>query len=669
MWVALPAMLLPVLIHLLNRLRYKTVPWAATLFLLKANRAATRRAKVRQYLLLACRSLLILFLIWAMARPLAGGWIGSAAGGAPEVVLILLDRSASMEAKGAGGGESKRAHALALLSSAAKQSTGSRFVLIENVLRQPLEIGDAQSLAALQMAGPTDTAADIPAMFRAALNYLTTNKSGRSQIWVASDLQSTNWRSESSEWQDIAARFAGLPQGVSVRILDLSTTSGSNASLTVKAANLRLADEKSRIGVLSLTFEIRTDEGGKETVPLYLTRNGAKSEMDVALTGGLQRQTYKFELPKTEPGWGKAELAADENISDNVAYFAYALPIPLRTLVIGSGPIAQRLRLAAAPERTRSDRTAELIAPAAMSGLEWKQSALVIWAADAPDEATAGLLREWVDNGGILLCFPPPTIGVQGLLGLSWSAMEEAEANAPFRVASWDDLDGPLAGTENGAALPLPRLELLRRRLPVLQGNSHVYGAFADGKPFLVGQKLGDGQIFAFATTPDATWGNFADGFVLLPAIQRLLTVGGQRLSPPVMAIAGQWQPKNADERWQSLEPGKTGDLRWTSGVYQFGERKIALNRPESEDLPDLTEPSRLPELLPGVKLDVMVGAMAQRADSLQSEIWPMMIIGMMLFMCGEMYLATSRAMAPARNAAGTIHPETSKSPPTGALT
>src|SRR4029453_18278374 len=78
---ALPAVLLPIIIHLLNRLRYKTVHWAAMIFLLKANRAATRRAKIRQYLLLACRCLVLLFLIWAMARPLVGGWIGAAAGG------------------------------------------------------------------------------------------------------------------------------------------------------------------------------------------------------------------------------------------------------------------------------------------------------------------------------------------------------------------------------------------------------------------------------------------------------------------------------------------------------------------------------------------------------------------------------------------------------------
>ena len=79
--------------------------------------------------------------------------------------------------------------------------------------------------------------------------------------------------------------------------------------------------------------------------------------------------------------------------------------------------------------------------------------------------------------------------------------------------------------------------------------------------------------------------------------------------------------------------------------------RTIALNRPEAEDVPDLVESSRLPELLRGVKLTVMSGALELRADRLQSEIWPAMIVVAMLFMCAEMLLATSKAMLPAKPA------------------
>ncbi len=651
LWV-LPAVLLPIVIHLLNRLRYKTVHWAAMLFLLKANRAATRRAKIRQYLLLLFRCLVLLFLIWAMARPLIGGWLGAAAGGAPETVLILLDRSASMETRGGGENESKRTHGLALLAQAAKQSAGSHFVLIENVLRQPLEIADASTLGTMQMAEATDTAADLPAMFRAALDYLAKNKPGSAELWVASDLQASGWRPDSAEWQDIAARFAGLPQGLSVRILDLSSPPGQNLSIAVKSAELRVRDPKTGKAQLSLALELKADSDRKGALPLLLTRDGAKSQVDFLLNAAIQRQNLKFDLPKTESGWGKVELPADENPADNTAYFAYAPPVPLRAAIVGDGPATARLRFAAAPDKTRADRTADIVPSANAGSLAWKDLALVVWAGPAPDDAVAKSLQGWVESGGVLLCFPGGGDVTSGPLGITWSPAENSPKTAPFRVTAWDELDGPLARTDSGAPLPLAKLDIARRQIPSAGETSHIAGAFADGRAFLISRQTGAGRVFACATSPDADWSSLGDGFVLLPMVQRLLTLGGSRLAPPTMAIAGEWQPGDPQEVWSPVETEKRQDWRWHAGLYQSAGRRIALNRPEAEDAPEIVERTRLPEMLRGVKLTVMSGALELKADRLQSEIWPAMIILTMLFMCAEMALATSKAMIPMKPAA-----------------
>jgi len=648
---ALPAVLLPIVIHLLNRLRYKTVHWAAMLFLLKANRAATRRAKIRQYLLLLFRCLLLLFLLWAMARPLIGGWLGAAAGGAPETVLILLDRSASMETRGGGENGSKRTHALSLLAQAAKQSVGSHFVLIENVLRQPLEIADASTLATMQMAEPTDTAADLPAMFRAALDYLTKNKPGSAELWVASDLQASNWRPDGPEWPDIAARFAGLSQGLSVRILDLSSPPGQNLSVAVKAADLRVRDAKTGKAQLSLTLELKADAERKGPLPLLLTRDGAKSQIDLALNAAVQRQNLKFDLPKTEAGWGKVELPADENPEDNTAYFAYSPPVPLRAVIVGDGPAAPRLRFAAAPDKTRTDRTAEVLSVAGAESLPWKETALVVWAAPAPGDAVAKSLASWVESGGVLLCFPPGGEATGGPLGVTWSAAENAPKEAPFRVTAWDDLDGPLARTDSGTPLPLGKLDIARRQIPSAGETMHVAAAFADGRAFLISREAGAGRVLACATQPDADWSSLGEGFVLLPMVQRLLALGGQRLAPPAMGVAGDWHAGDSQEVWSAVETEKRRDWRWHAGVYQSGANRIALNRPEAEDAPEIVDRARLPELLRDVKLTVMAGALELKADRLQSEIWPAMVVLTMLFMCAEMALATSKAMLPMKPA------------------
>lgn len=89
--------LLPIVIHLLNRRRYKTVEWAAMRYLLAAVRQNRRRMRFESWLLLLLRCLAIGLLAFAMARPLG---CGSNPGAADELVeglhVLVIDDSLSM---------------------------------------------------------------------------------------------------------------------------------------------------------------------------------------------------------------------------------------------------------------------------------------------------------------------------------------------------------------------------------------------------------------------------------------------------------------------------------------------------------------------------------------------------------------------------------------------
>ena len=87
--LGLPLVLVPVIIHLLNRLRHRPKPWAAMRFLLSATRSATSHAKLRQFLILLCRVLAVAMLLLFLARPLAGGWLGWALSPAPDAIVLL----------------------------------------------------------------------------------------------------------------------------------------------------------------------------------------------------------------------------------------------------------------------------------------------------------------------------------------------------------------------------------------------------------------------------------------------------------------------------------------------------------------------------------------------------------------------------------------------------
>ena len=62
---------IPIVIHLLHRRRFQTVPWAAMRFLLAATKKQSRRIKLEQLLLLLIRTLIILLVALALSRPIA----------------------------------------------------------------------------------------------------------------------------------------------------------------------------------------------------------------------------------------------------------------------------------------------------------------------------------------------------------------------------------------------------------------------------------------------------------------------------------------------------------------------------------------------------------------------------------------------------------------------
>src|SRR5205085_10341100 len=99
---ALPLVTLPIVIHLINQRRFQTIPWAAMVFLLAAQRMSRGYSRLRQWLIMLFRMLVIAGLVLAVSRPLASGWLGLMGGGKADTTLVLLDRSPSMQEQASG---------------------------------------------------------------------------------------------------------------------------------------------------------------------------------------------------------------------------------------------------------------------------------------------------------------------------------------------------------------------------------------------------------------------------------------------------------------------------------------------------------------------------------------------------------------------------------------
>ncbi len=623
---ALPLIFLPIIIHFLNRLRHRPQPWAAMRFLISATRNSASHTRLRQFLILFFRVICVLMLIAFMARPLAGGWLGWALSPAPDAILILLDRSASMEMQ--SGGITRREQAIKLLTEAASQfEQSSHLVLIDSATRQPQDLAHSADLARLSVTQPTDTTADIPAMLHTAFNWLIENRAGAAEIWIASDSQRSNWLPEDPRWKNLVAQLTSLTQRVRVRYLALSLEPEANGSVALKELIRRQGAGKSELQFL---LDIQRNRNSAAPIPIAMNLDGTKSQMEAATEGQSLRWRQRADLG-THPagGWGAFQLPADSNLRDNTAYFVYGPDIPMRAASVCADPESARCLQFACSDR--SAHPAEAVPAAEFASAKLDDLSLIVWQEALPTGPGAERLRTFAEEGGVIVFFPPAHLDAQRFNAVSWGELQDAEADKAFRILRWDEDQGPLARSDERFSLPLSQVTFVRRQQ--ITGPKTVLAAFEDGSAFLARQIVGRGEIYFCASLPNGDWSTLSDGTVLVPMMQRSLQTGARRLQQVTIADCGELSAADRTRQWESVDaPGK--DIRFQAGVYRSGERFMAVNRPAAEDEPETLEMSDTQKLFGSLPFQPFQERAA--AGPLQGEVWRMFLFAMLLFLIGE---------------------------------
>jgi hypothetical protein len=641
--LGLPLVLVPVIIHLLNRLRHRPKAWAAMRFLLSATRSSTSHAKLRQFLILLCRVLAVGMLILFLARPLAGGWLGWALSPAPDAIVILLDRSASMETQ--TGGSTKREQALKLLAQAARPyEETSHLILIDSATRAPQEIAKSGSLAQLSLTRPTDTAADVPAMLRSAFDWLLENHAGTAEIWIASDDQRSNWRPEDPRWKSILAQLGGLSQRVRIRLLELDQATEANASIAIKELTRR---PRGAQGELQVVLDIQRNRAAAATVPVVMTLDGQRSETEAALEGQSYRWRRKIDLgARREGGWGGFSLPADANQRDNTAWFVYGADTPLRATVVSpEREVARDLQLAAASHKAEP---AQVVPEAEFANASLDECSLLIWQAPLPEGADADRLQSFAAEGGVVIFFPPGQAGPRQFAGMGWGDAQTAEAQEGFRILRWNEDEGPLAKSDEHLSLPLAQTTFARRQAII--GPKNILAAFEDGAAFLARQDIGKGEVYFCSSLPHSEWSSLGEGPVLVPMLQRLLLAGSRRLQQVSSVACGELGSTDLARSWVSVDSTRQKDIRYESGVYRSGDRLLAVNRPAAEDDPDIMDSDETRNLFGNLPVHTLEERQFD-VGQLQGEIWRVFVFVMLLFLIGEgILILPARPPAPSQS-------------------
>jgi hypothetical protein len=215
-------------------------------------------------------------------------------------------------------------------------------------------------------------------------------------------------------------------------------------------------------------------------------------------------------------------------------------------------------------------------------------------------------------------------------------------------VDGWRGDQDLLAQTQSGAPLPVGQLGV--RRHCGLEGESTPLATLKGGDPLLARVATGRGGVYFCSTTAAPGDSSLAaGGVVLYVLIHRAIADGALVLEDTRQLPAG--DPSGEDPRqWRRLA-GADGAIstEYASqpGVYQSGDRLLAVNRPIAEDSARVLPAPKVAGLFQGLDFS-RVDDSADNAGSLIQEIWRLFLISMIVAMLVEAGLCLPKPARPA---------------------
>lgn len=639
---------LPLLIHWLNRLRYRRILWAAMSFLHTATRTSTRRSRIRHWLILACRVIAFTSLLLLLTRPLVGGRLGKMFAGPPDLVLIALDRSASMEMPAAEHARSRRLTALESIATMPPELwRGVRCVLVDSVTFAAQTIATPAVLPYLDAAAGTHAGANIPSLLSACVHAFAAERPGRAELWIVSDLQTSSWRPQDPRWRTVAASLAAVPQDLTVRLLVNSGRPPANRTVQWMGARRVETAQRRRVDI---TVAVRA-EGQFVDEPVLISWNamGVHSPSEVRPTSQFMVLQRSFDWPPNEPTfWGSVEVPPDAAPVDDRVYFAIAEPEAVKAVIVAENEECERrIRYALAPFETGRVHVVRA-SSGSFTHMMTGRIAMIVIQGKGLNDVDMEAVRPWVREGTTSLWLPPANAD-SAPVEWGWGPVEEAP-QVPWQIVAWDRRDGPLQDGADGIPLSIDRVRVFRRRsINVADPHDETHALLNDGVPLLVSHRLQRGRSYALATLPLENWSTLADGWVWLPMLQRILEEGARRWQVAETAVCGRWYP-NPDQAWKAWEGSPapaTGGL--SAGIFLWGDRMMALNRPDEEDDPEALPIEWVRQQLAPVRVGMTMDfGSTPDGEARRGEISVMLATLAMLALVAESWLLGAEHGAPA---------------------
>jgi len=606
-WLA--AAVVPLLIHLWSRRRYREMSWAAMEYLLAAMRSSRRRLRMEQWLLLAIRMLLVALVVLAVAEPFLqrGGFAFVA--GEPTHRVVVIDGSFSMACKPGDKSRFDRAKELAArLVAESPQGDGFTLVLMSSpprvVVGNPV-FEPRDFLQELENLRLPHTTLDLPATLAKVEEVLKTARRehprlAREEVYFFTDLGRVGWLNErtAAESRERAQRLA---TSANLAVIDLGQPDAENMAVVDLRAAQSLATPNRDVQLEAQVKNFGRQARNRQAVELLVDGRRVKQQ-SIDLPAGQETKvplSYRFETPGDH--LLEVRLSSDALDIDNHRYLAMPVKQAIDVLCIDGRPSGKALAgtvgllaLALAPQGEPQGRAT--VHPQILPESTLLESDLgrydCIFLANVAQFTTseARVLDAYLSSGGSLVFFLGDQVvadnynrQLAGQTRLLPARLGEVVTKNQFRLDPLDyahPIVREFRGQEKAGLLTTPVHKYIKLLLPK-DSQAKVALRLGDGSPLVVEEPIHRGRVILVATSAATSWTLMPLWPSYVPMVQELLAyaIGGQMeqrnlrvgdplggsLTTPVDAPLTLQLP---DGRSEQLRPQSEG----SSGVWSYSD-------------------------------------------------------------------------------------------------
>jgi len=503
-----------------------------------------RRVKIKEYLLLIIRSLIILLAVAAFARPAIKGSFATRVGAhAKTSVVVLLDNSYSLgyETKDGPIFKTTRDKAKNILSQL-KEGDEASLILFNSKPRliTPQPTYDFKHLAE-SMDDETELSADITdvgAALEKGYQLLKDSKNLNQEIYLITDM-------EKSGWSTLQPGFISSEnKKVKLFVVDVSPSERQNLCIEKVEFGNQLIEPAKPFQLSAQIENFTSQPVTKLLVGLYLDgKRVSQTDTDIEKGG---KSTVKFSAMVEQAGihTGFFELTDDDLMIDNRRYFTFRIPEKMKVLLVGENERDTRyLSLALNPQNS-SEAAKEVtsVSNDELPGVDFNQYQVIVFSnlSRLSDVQLANLERFLHRGGGVFFILGDnidPEFYSQKIIkpffDLSLTApLALTKSMSGFFSLGTFDLDHPIFQVYRQVEKDkLPEIKFFSIFQLPEGGNINTTARFKSGTPALLEKSFGTGKILLLAAPLGESEGDLVIHPFFVPFINRSVEYLGSDLS------------------------------------------------------------------------------------------------------------------------------------------